>query len=251
MSYSRITFASALVMAAAVAICPTIRGQGVNNSRLAGVKARLAQVTQVLSQLPDNRRRQLSSGAQNLLQLAHGLDDVEGMQNGAQIQAQVTSIRGAAVRPFLGFPVPVNNPETDFLFSVEAGFTQSETSTAWCGRSVAVGYNDSTSVFETLLNGSGGVSFAGAALSTDGGRTFRDIGAINPGTNPVNFLGGDPVVNCADGHTMYFSQIFQTGSITPFALQTGVAVSTSANGGASSGRAGGRGFERRNHPLHR
>ena len=40
---------------------------------------------------------------------------------------------------------------TDFLFSVLAGFTQSETSTAWCGKNVMVGFKDSGSLPESLF----------------------------------------------------------------------------------------------------
>ena len=53
---------------------------------------------------------------------------------------------------------PISNPSTDFLFSLMAGFTQSETSTAWCGNHVVVGFNDSGSFFESLLFGPGGAS---------------------------------------------------------------------------------------------
>jgi len=222
-----------LALAVAVTICLDIRAQAVDSGRLAAVQGRLAQVTKVLSNLPDRQQQHLSSGAQNLLQLAHRLNEVEGLSNAPQIEAQIKFIRGGPLRPFVGFPVPVNNPATDFLFSIEAGFTQSETSTAWCGSSVVVGYNDSNSEFETLLFGPGGVSGSGASFSMDGGQTFRDIGPINPGPNPMNFLAGDPVVNCAGAHTTYFSQVFETGSITPFLLQTGVAVSKSTDGGAT------------------
>ena len=117
-------------------------------------------------------------------------------------------------------------------FSAFGGFTQSETSTARCGNSVVVGYNDSGSVFETpfFFTGSGGQSFSGSSYSTDGGATFTDIGPSESRPNTFNFLGGDPGLNCADSNTFYYSQIFDfdDASGNPFAA---VAINTSTDGG--------------------
>lgn len=132
--------------------------------------------------------------------------------------------------------VPVSNPSNDIAYSSFGGFTQSETSTARCGNTVVVGYNDSGSVFETPLfyTGTGGQSFSGSSYSTDGGLTFHDIGPINPGTNDFNFLGGDPGVNCANSHTFYYTQIFDylDGSGNPWAA---ISINTSTDGGKSWG----------------
>ena len=128
--------------------------------------------------------------------------------------------------------VRVSNPSSDVAYSSFGGFTQSETSTARCGNTVVVGYNDSGSVFETPLfyTGTGGQSFSGASYSTNGGLSFTDIGPINPGANDYNFLGGDPGVNCADPHTFYYSQIFDylDGSGNPWAA---ISINTSRDGG--------------------
>jgi hypothetical protein len=133
----------------------------------------------------------------------------------------------------------VSNPSADFLFSVIAGFTQSETSTAWCGNNVVTGFNDSGSFFESLLFGPGGASLSGASVSSGPHGPFRDIGYINPGQNPSNFLAGDPVVTCTvtpgagnqSATTFYYSQIFQTSSLTgPIAA---ISLSKSTDGGAS------------------
>ena len=132
--------------------------------------------------------------------------------------------------------VRVSDPATDLAYSSFAGFTQSETSAARCGQSVVIGYNDSGSVFETpfFFTGSGGEGFSGAAYSADGGETFKDIGPINPGPNQFNFLGGDPVVTCANPDTFYYTQIFvyDTAGGNPMAA---VAISTSTDSGASWG----------------
>jgi hypothetical protein len=110
-----------------------------------------------------------------------------------------------------------------------AGFVQSETSTAWCGRNVVVAYNDSGSLLESLFTPGIGLSFSGYSLSTDAGRSFTDLGFLNPGRNRFNFLGGAPVVACSDENTFYQSSIFQTG------FSTGVSVSKSTDGGRTFG----------------
>jgi hypothetical protein len=132
--------------------------------------------------------------------------------------------------------VPVSDPSTDYAYSAFAGYTQSETSTARCGNTVVVGFNDSGSVFETpyFYTGTGGQSFSGSAYSTDGGHTFTDIGPVNPGPTIYNFLGGDPGVLCTDPNTFYFTQIFDydDASLNPWAA---ISINTSTDGGQTWG----------------
>ncbi|HET9408088.1 MAG TPA: sialidase family protein [Candidatus Sulfotelmatobacter sp.] len=128
--------------------------------------------------------------------------------------------------------VRVSNPNTDVAFSAFAGFTQSETSTARCGSSVVVGFNDSGSIFQTPLfnTGQGGRSLSGFAFSTNGGASFKDGGPMNPGLNTFNVLGGDPTITCSDPNTFYYSQLFNflDSSGHPF---TAVGVNKSTDGG--------------------
>lgn len=132
--------------------------------------------------------------------------------------------------------VRVSDPSTDLAYSSFAGFTQSETSAAQCGQNVVIGYNDSGSVFETpfFFTGSGGEGFSGASYSSDGGDTFTDIGPINPGPDKFSFLGGDPVVTCANPHTFHYTQIFTYDTVggNP---EAAVAFSTSTDGGVTWG----------------
>src|SRR5262249_47858076 len=117
-----------------------------------------------------------------------------------------------------------------------AGFTQSETSTAWCGNNIVTGFNDSGSILESLLFGPGGVSGSGASISSNKGLTFHDVGYINPGTDFTNFLAGDPVVTCALlpqtlNPTFFYTQLFELGpASTPL---TAIAFSKSTDGGGS------------------
>lgn len=191
---------------------------------------------QAIGKLPPQLRNALSGGALNYLHFATAWENIkrsfgegpDAQSNLAQIQAALEKSRNAPGLASTG-PIPVSDPGADFLFSLESGFTQSETSSAWCGGGVVVGFNDSGSVFESLVFGPGGSSFAGAGASTDRGATFRDIGYINPGPNSNNSLLGDPVVNCADATTFYYSQIGLGGTVT--APTSDVFLSKSDDGG--------------------
>jgi hypothetical protein len=195
---------------------------------------------QALGKLPPKLQKALSGGALNLLQMERAWPNLqEEVGKGdnaatlAHIQAALQAKSGSATRIDHSGPIPVSNPGDDFLLSIEGGFTQSETSTAWCGSGVVAGFNDSGSLFESLVSGPGGLSFAGAGASTDAGSTFRDIGYINPGSNPNNFLLGDPVVNCADANTFYYSQIAFSGTLD--APTSAVVLSKSTDGGFTWG----------------
>jgi hypothetical protein len=216
------------------------QAQNIDPVRLDAAQSILSQIQATLDSLPDAQRQILSSGAKNLLKVAHGWGQAQNALAGTDI-GEAQSKHSAAA----GQPLPpdalvsrVNNPATDFVFSTMAGFTQSETSTAWCGDNVVTGFNDSGSIFETFLIPNIGLSFSGASYSTDKGKTFQDIGFINPGPNIFNFMGGDPVVTCVPGAgasvpVFYYTQLFETGPSN--APVTAIAISKSTNGGAAWG----------------
>src|SRR5229473_5794824 len=78
--------------------------------------------------------------------------------------------------------------------------------------------NDSGSFWETFFSPRG-LSFSGASYSTNKGRTFRDIGFINPGPDFFGFLMGDPVVTCVPSaiggqpSVFYYTQIFSENRV--------------------------------------
>jgi hypothetical protein len=197
----------------------------------------LQQIKAGINKLPPSHQQMLD-GYANIGHLAdvwatYGmrLTDPTFIAHGRQARAA----RFAAGTPGASI-VPVSDPSTDVAYSAFAGFTQSETSTARCGNTVVVGYNDSGSVFETpfFYTGTGGQAFSGASYSTDGGLSFTDIGPMNPGPNDGNFLGGDPGLNCSDPNTFYYSQIFDysDASGNPWAA---VSVNISNDGGKTWG----------------
>jgi hypothetical protein len=195
--------------------------------RLDATKAQLTQLQNFAAKLSASQKIRLSSSAQHLLFAAENIDQITAplTRNPAALNAP---LQGLPFSP--GAPLPggqVSDPSTDLTFSRMAGFTQSETSTAWCGHNVVVAYNDSGSFLETLPIPGIGLSFNGYSVSTDGGRSFTDQGYLNPGANVFNSLGGDPVVACTDASTFYYSSLFSN------LLGPGVSVSKSTDGGHS------------------
>ncbi len=235
---------TALISAAALSVSISIASAQTRpiSERLATIHQSVSTIKdQAIYKLPPRLQQALSGGALNYLQFATAWQNIEQSFGDEDEQAKIAALRNAltSAKQAAGIvasgPIPVSNPGTDFLFSVMAGFTQSETSTAWCGSGAVVGFNDSGSQFETGLFGPGGISFAGAGVSSDGGASFRDIGAINPGPNTSTFLAGDPVVSCTNASTFYFSQIGSSATVsgTTFTPVSAVFVSKSTNGGYS------------------
>jgi hypothetical protein len=236
MKYSRVSHLVAGAFATAL-FASSLSGAQLSVEKVTATNKILQQMKATINKLPA-RHRQMLDGYANISHLA----DV-WQTYGMRLTEPTFSVRAKMIATASAlFPSPtigvvaVSNPSTDVANSSFGGFTQSETSTARCGNSVVVGYNDSGSVFETpyFYSGSGGQSFSGASYSTNGGASFTDIGPINPGPNTYNFLGGDPGVNCADANTFYYSQIFDyyDASLRPWAA---ISVNTSKDGGRTWG----------------
>src|SRR4029434_3015136 len=137
----------------------------------------LAAVHAFEERLSESDKRIFSGGAQNLFTLAKTFASLEGRfgEEGLKERALRGTLEGESEGDVSQMRVSVSNPATDFFLSQTAGFTQSETSTAWCGDIVVVGYNDSGSVLETLVFGTGGLSFNGVARSSNRGASFTDL----------------------------------------------------------------------------
>src|SRR5215469_11222800 len=165
------------------------------------------------------QRRMLSGSATNFFHVVENWDRLE--RKALAMQKTLGANRHPPAEPAqevptTSGPVQVSNPLTDFAFGPSGGFTQSETSTAWCGTHVVVGFNDSGSVFESLFaTGAADLSFNGFALSTTAGTTYTDLGFLPSATiNPFNFLLGDPVVACTSERDFFYSSLFFTTTIT-------------------------------------
>ncbi len=225
-------FAGVLALAT---FAPLFAGAQLSPEKVAAINKTLQNVKAAYNKL-DARHRRMLDGYANIVHFA------DAWQRYGMRLTDPSFIARAKMVPSVSAPTPaasivkVSNPSTDIANSSMAGFTQSETSTARCGNSVVVGFNDSGSVFETpfFYSGTGGQAFSGASYSTNGGASFTDIGPLNPGPGDGNFLGGDPGVNCSDASTFYYSQIFDytDSNSNPFAA---ISVNKSHDGGKTWG----------------
>lgn len=207
-----------------------------NSDRANTIRNQLKQFAAVAGKLP---RGVLSGSLQNMLQIADRFDQVNAqLQNLdisrlGEIKQELQTYRNGVSGGPSSRGIPVNNQKVDFLYSLLGGFTQYETSTAWCGNHIVVGFADSGSIIESLLFGSGGISTTSSAFSTDGGESFVDSGFVNPGSNSANQLQGNGAVNCSSENIFYYTQIFATDtSSQPIAS---VALSRSTDGGKTWG----------------
>jgi hypothetical protein len=226
-------------------LCGSAAGQSVDK------KALLKKFLDASGKIPARHQKLLSSGMQNFLHYAAMInsthlkagigDDGGGPVTPPKLSANaVRNILAAASAAGPGGTTRISNPNLDFQTSVVEGFTQSETSSAWCGNTIVAGYNDSGAFLRTAgVNFLGAWSFNGISTSANGGRSFIDLGFLNPGTDPANFLTGDPVVTCSSPTRFYYSSIFATatlpdanGNRNPLSA---IAVNTSNNGGLSWG----------------
>lgn len=192
--------------------------------------------------LPAAQRARLSSGAANVLRLADLFTSTTGIHDLTFTPASQDALARAMVRArsegsevTSSGPVRLNAHAFDFALSRLAGFTQSETSSAWCGNNIVAGYNDSGGVLRSMSLGHGGVSFDGVSVSHDGGRSFLELPFLNPGDDPANFLGGDPVLACSSPSVFYYASLFEkSGPPTKPGNRkalTGISVNVSLDGG--------------------
>jgi hypothetical protein len=220
----------------------------VNAQTAVDKKALLNKTRDLLNRIPKQQQKLLSSGLQRVRQLADVLSADHSKQGGDTGTITVTPKVGAAATklsaniPALssmsgegpGGTIAVSDPRLDFVNSAMTSFTQSETSSAWCGNSVVVGFNDSGAFARTAgVNFLGAWSFSSASYSHDGGKTFTDIATLNPGTNPATFIAGDPVIACTSPTQFYYTSIFASGQDSNGNFFNGVAFNSSSDGGAT------------------
>ena len=204
--------------------------------RLTALKGMAERVKTFAQRMPEPRRNKLSSGALNLINLAERWDQIEphlrratpGLGRVGPVAPALNGHEQAAAIEIMA-PKQVSNLIADVSSSRLAGFTQSETSTAWCGNNVVVGFNDSGSFLETTLLPGSGLSFNGVSRSTNKGGSFTDLGFLNPGPVITDFLSGDPVLGCSDANTFYYASLFAR------ATTSDISVSKSFDGGQTFG----------------
>jgi hypothetical protein len=184
------------------------------------IDATMARLRQ-MEKIPGFDPARLSAASRNLFSLADRWTAVrERLLKGASAFAA-----SAQTRSFVATEMPLTLG-TDLRQSRYSGFTQSETSTAWCGSSVVMGFNDSGAEVTTMASGRG-VSMDGYAQSSNRGATFTYMGSPATPSDPNTFMSGDPAVACANAATYYYVSSFLDGTKGI----SGVSLSTSSDGG--------------------
>jgi hypothetical protein len=217
------------VAALVVVSLPVVTASALPNrqeKRLADIKAMMDDVQAFHDSLSADDRVIFSSGAQNLFQAARKWPAIEArLRDGSLDASQLKRTWRRELLAPAASGIQVSNPAHDLFLAQSAGYTQSETSTAWCGNNVVVGYNDSGSFLESLVLSFGGLSFNGLARSTNRGASFTDLKFLNPGPSFSVSLGGDPVVGCTSPTTFYYASLYRQPGLS------GISVSKSTNGG--------------------
>ncbi len=190
-------------------------------NRLDATFARLRQTEKKLG-----RNVILSGGARSLFAMARNWDRTKNML----VRAAEANLVAQATSALLGGAV---SGPLDFSITRMGGFTQNESSTAWCGKNVVIGFNDTGSLYPSFfagLTGGGGLVLLGYSTSNNKGATFTDRGYPTAPTESFPaLLGFDQVFTCASPQNFYFSSLYND------ATNTAVSVSTSTDGGVDFG----------------
>lgn len=182
------------------------------------------------------RVRYLSSGWQNAIGVNARFEYLKSL--GVPIDLSELASPGTPSAPASASRFAAVSGPPDFATAGTrySGFTTNETSTAWCGNNVVVGFNDSGSPFE-----SGGASVVGYSQSSNAGASFTDKGALPPFSASGPILLGDPAAACNGPKAFFLSSIWTNcQTIDPFtgicvAGTNGVSFSKSSDGGATFG----------------
>jgi hypothetical protein len=179
----------------------------------------------------------LSGAARNLLNIASKWDQIGPMLGSQGSTSGLSPSEETAIFSSITL-IPVTVPEIGSTRL--SGFTQSETSTAWCTGSTnsnaVVAFNDSGSAIATMAGLlSTGASFEGYAYSSDRGADFTEASPAYPSLYPGAWMLGDPTVACSDPNDFYYASIWYDYSSSGSLTQTGVSVARSTDGGVNFG----------------
>ena len=221
------TLSAAVLLFAVVAFAQQPAAQNGASGRVAANRAALKKFVDATNKLSPEVRRHLSRGVQNYLRYANAA------LNGAPAAAAQDSAAGKKKSAWSPWNlIPVSNPAMD---RAAQGYTQNTSSSAWCGNTVVVGYEDSGAFLRTDPRDGFGVpvSYDGVSFSENAGKSFTDSGFLTPGTFSANALLGDPVVTCSSPTHFQYASILNTTTSDGINPLIGPSVSFSTNGGRS------------------
>jgi hypothetical protein len=209
----RVSAAAALLLFAATG-ARTTSAQTPTASQL-NTKVALKKLVDAANNLSPEVRKHLSPALQNYLRYANAVVNAPAA---APITNVAPQIFASPINP--SSPVSATAAADPNLIQVsnlsmdppKQGYTQNTTSSAWCGNSVVVGYQDTGAFVRTDPTQASGVpiSLNGVSFSTNAGKTFTDLGFLTPGTASGNALLGDPVVTCTSPTNFQYVSILNT-----------------------------------------
>src|SRR6267154_6318291 len=220
---------AALLFAAATRAQQPVAANIVAPSRVDANRAALKKLVNASNNISPEMSKHLSRGLQNYLRYANAaLNGTAGKF--AAPNSAASKQKKVGWNPWN--LIPVSDPALD---PAAQGYTQNTTSSAWCGNTIVVGYEDSGAFFRTDPNAAFGVplSFNGVSYSANAGKTFTDSGFLTPGTFSANALLGDPVVTCSSPTHFQYASIMNTTTPDGIDPLIGPSVSFSTNEGKS------------------
>jgi hypothetical protein len=260
---NRMKVGSALVLGLFGLLSGSVARGQVTKEQLDDVRAKLQAPETLFNNLSNEHRKVLSGGALNFFHVIKQWPEIERgvlarqasldasqwpeIERGMLAQqaslgasslpdqslASELALIEAPITP--GGPFPVSNPANDSLYGPAGGNTQSETSTAWCGKNVVAGFNDSESYYDSgFATGFAHLSFDGFGYSTNKGMSYADQGYVPSkiAGDLFDFLEGDPAVVCGSQTNFYYGSLdFRQDASSMF--WSAITVSPSTNGGVS------------------
>ena len=165
-----------IVLAVVFGASSTVPVEAGSSLDRAAAMGRVAGRFEALSRkVPNAVLNKLSSGVRNYVNLAQRWKNIASQTSGAADESALTTSLPSALPLFA--PSGISSPGRDVQVSRFSGFVQSETSSAWCGSNVVVGYNDSASLFQQSPTGP---TIVGYAVSTNSGNSFTGGRALLP-----------------------------------------------------------------------
>ena len=221
-----IRIVSVLGIVGAFLICGgVVRAQSADG-RLAALDAAAARVA-TLEANPHFRRNVLFGAARNLVARADRWTAIRPL-----LAQSINFALASPITPLvdLASPLDAGKPISRVTLGASrySGFTQSETATAWCGTSVAVGFNDTGSEVRSIL-GTAGVSALGYSVSRNKGTAYSYVGAPTVTSDSNQTTMGEPSLACANSTNFYYASVWSDNA----RVLSGVTVAKSVDGGKS------------------
>ncbi len=231
---SRPAFSSSVLVLAAAAflLAAGAQAQQTVDRSLASNKVALKKFVDATNRLSRDVRQHLSRGMQNYLRYANAIVNgtTESTTNAAAASLLLPPKHRLLNDPGPGGTILVSDPALD---PATQGYTQSTTSSAWCGNAVVVGYEDTGAFFRTDPSAVFGVanSLDGVSFSANAGKNFTDLGFLTPGTFSANILLGDPAVTCSSPTHFQYASILNTTTPDGLSPIIGPSISFSTDAG--------------------